>query len=318
MSEVHKAKGFAPGALEAAGFPVISLERLTVGEAFRSDDCLISPQDVTAYAFAVDDYDELFFEPSLLDVPLVHPTLLANQALFLRHTRYTVPAGLHARMAFEFVTPIPLGSRARTTGRVLDTYYRRDKPYMVTGFTTKDEDGTILVKGSFVQMLFASDTAPPSGSSGPRPEPDPPPLDERITTANGRDGTLQIGQTVGPLTRTITQRQIDVYSGVKPGSIHSDPAWATAKGFDSTIAQGMMTTAYTSTLMTEMLGLGFVIGGGMDVRFLRPVLCGDTLRVTGRIDGFTAGEEGTDVHVSVEAMNQREEITMAGTARGRA
>jgi acyl dehydratase len=311
-------RGFDPETLEAAGFPTISIDRLTVGEEFRSDDRLLRPQDVVAYAFAVDDHDELFFEPSLLEVPLVHPTLLANQALFLRHNRYTVPAGLHARMAFEFVAPVPLGIRARTAGRLLETYHRRGKPYMVTGFTTRADDGTVLVRGRFVQMLFAADTAPPPGSSAPRPEPAPPALDPAITAAIGRAGELRIGQVLGPLSRTISQRQIDVYSGVRPGSIHTDPAWAEAKGFATTIAQGMMTTAYTSTLMTEALGLGFVVGGGMDVRFLRPVLCGDTLTVDGTIDGFSPGEGGVSVHVTVRAVNQRGDTTMAGTARGRA
>ena len=311
-------RGFSAETLEAAGFPTISVERLVVGEEFRSDDRLVRPQDVTAYAFAVDDDDELFFEPSLLDVPLVHPTLLANQALFLRHTRYTVPAGLHARMVFDFVAPIPLGVRARTAGRILETYHRRGKPYMVTGFTTEAEDGTVLVRGRFVQMLFTADSVPPPGASGPPPEPDPPAFDPALESAIGRAGHLRVGEILGPIDRTISQRQIDVYSGVRPGSIHTDPAWAEAKGFDSTIAQGMMTTAYLSSLMTEAFGGGFVVGGGLDVRFLRPVVCGDTLTVTGTLSGFTADDDGPIAHVSIEVFNQRGEKTTAGTARGRA
>ncbi len=318
MSTTDGPRGFSPATLEAAGFPTISLDRLTVGQEFRSDDRMIRPQDVTAYAFAVDDHDELFFEPTLMDVPLVHPTLLANQALFLRHTKYTVPAGLHARMRFRFVAPIPLGTRAVTTGRLLDTYHRRGKPYMVTGFTTMAQDGTVLVEGSFVQMLFAADTAPSAGSAGPPPEPDRPSFDPAVTAIDGRRGRLEVGQPLGPLTRTIGQRQIDVYSGVRPGSIHTDPEWAAAKGFDTTIAQGMMTTAYTSTLMTEALGLGFVVGGSMDIRFLKPVLCDDTLTITGVVDGFTSAVGRAEAHVSVRAVNQRGETTMAGTATGRA
>ena len=44
--------------------------------------------------------------------------------------------------------------RARSYGTVVDKYERRGKPYMVTEFTTKAEDGTVLVRGRFVQMLF--------------------------------------------------------------------------------------------------------------------------------------------------------------------
>lgn len=321
MDPEHRPRRFRPEVAEAAGFPIIGLDRLTVGEELRSDDRLLRPGDVEAYAFAVEDFDDLFFEPGPLDVPLVHPTLLANQALFLRHGRYTVPAGLHARMVFEFPAPIPLGTRARTVGRVLETYQRRGKPYMVTGFTTSAEDGTELVRGRFVQMLFARDTAPPPGTAaGPTPEADAVTPDPTVESIPGRSGDLRVGQTLGPLARTITQRQIDVYSGVRPGSIHTDEGWARAKGFDATIAQGMMSTAYTSTLMTEALGLGFVVGGGMDLRFLRPVLCGDTLTVTGSVTGFeTAGgvPAGRVVaHVSIAVTNQRGETTAAGRAWG--
>ena len=311
-------RSFRPEVMAAAGFPTISFDDLEVGTEFRSDDRLIRPQDIEAYAFMTGDDDDLFFEPGPFGPPVAHPTLLANQALFLRHTRFFVPAGLHARMTFEFRQPARLGTRARTTGRVVDRYLRRDKPYMVTEFITADDAGTVLTTGRFVQMLFRDATAPPPGSGQP-PEPEPPMLDSSITTAQGRRGTLAAGQhLIGP-TRTVGQRQIDAYSGVRPGSIHTDEGWATAKGFPTTIAQGMMSTAYVSALLTGELGAGFVAGGSMDVRFLRPVHQGDRLTTTGVIQGF-AGFEGDPgrvrVVVDVEITNQRGERTLAGMASG--
>jgi acyl dehydratase len=304
---------FSPEVLEAAGFPTISYDRLTVGQTFRSDERLLRPQDIEAYAYAVDDDDPWFFEPGPFGPPISHPTILANQALFLRHNQYVVPAGLHARMVFEFVAPIPLGTRARTLGTVVDKYWRRDKPYMVTGYETVDEGGRPLVRGRFVQMLFARDTAPEPGSS-PRPEPEAADVDPAIETAHGRHGPLHRGATLGPLTRQVTQRRIDIYSGVKPGSIHTDPEWARAKGFTTTIAQGMMSTAYVSTMLTAAAGVGFVAGGTIDCRFLRPVLCDDTLTVEGSILGFAHEDERLRMHVTVSVTNQRAETTLSGTA----
>jgi hypothetical protein len=52
---------FAPETLTAAGFPTISYDILDVGAEFRSDDCLIRPEDVETYAYAVEDYDPWFF-----------------------------------------------------------------------------------------------------------------------------------------------------------------------------------------------------------------------------------------------------------------
>ncbi|MDH4147315.1 MAG: MaoC/PaaZ C-terminal domain-containing protein [Acidimicrobiia bacterium] len=307
--------GFSAETLAAAGFPPISYDTLVVGESFRSDERLIRPQDVEAYAYAVDDHDPWFFEPGPWGGPIAHPTLLANQALFLRHNRYVVPAGLHTRMVFDFVGSIPLGTRARTTGQVLDKYVRRDKPYMVTGYETAAEDGRVLVRGHFVQMLFRAETAPPAGS-GPRPEPEPPAVDPAVRSAPGRSGTLGVGQRLGPVARTLEQRQIDIYSGVKPGSIHTDESWARAKGFPTTIAQGMMSTAYVSALMTAALGAGFVEGGRMDVRFLRPVLRGDRLVVSGEVVGFERDGGQLRAHLEVAVHNQDGAQTLGGTASG--
>ena len=94
---------------------------------------------------------------------------------------------------------------------------------------------------------------------------------------------LAVGEELPPLTKTIAQRQIDCYSGVRPHSIHTDPEWARRKGFRAPLAQGMMSTAYVSELMVKCVGEGFVKGGRMSVSFVKPVMVGDTLTVRGRV-----------------------------------
>jgi acyl dehydratase len=304
---------YSPETLAASGFPTISFEILDVGLRFRSDDCLVRPEDVESYAYAIEDYDPWFFAPGPFGGPVAHPTFLANQALLMRHNHYVVPAGLHARMTYAFADAIRLGVRARTTGTLAEKYVRRDKPYMVTEYETATEEGERLVAGRFVQMLFKGDKAPASGSSR-RPEPEAPVFDAAITHGEGRAGRMECGQPLPALTRTIAQRQIDIYSGVRAHSIHTDEDWARAKGLRTTIAQGMMSTAYVSTLMTSAVGEGFVVGGRMDARFLRPVFRGDTLTVTGTVAAFTREQDRTRVHVVVEARNQGGEQTLAATA----
>ena len=137
-----------------AAFKELNYEELQVGEEFVSGEQVVMPEDIEAYAFAVDDDHPWFREDSPFGGPVAHPTFMANQALRLRHTRYVVPAGLHAKMAFEFLEPIRPGARVRSRGRVIDKYERRGKPYMVTEYETFDEHGTVLVRGHFTQMLF--------------------------------------------------------------------------------------------------------------------------------------------------------------------
>jgi acyl dehydratase len=142
-------------------FKRLTYEGLQVGEEFVSDTFLVTPEEIETYAFAVDDHHPWFFDDSPFGGPIAHPTILANQALRLRHSRYIVPAGLHAKMEFEFVEPIRPGVRARSRGRVIDKYERRGRPYMVTEYVTEDEHGTVLVRGRFTQMIFRSEVHTP-------------------------------------------------------------------------------------------------------------------------------------------------------------
>jgi acyl dehydratase len=137
-----------------AKFPTLTYEGLTVGEEFVSNEQLVTPEDIETYAFAVDDHHPWFLEDSPFGGAVGHPTLMANQALRMRHNTYIVRAGLHAKMEFEFVEPIRPGMRVRSRGTVIDKYERRGKPYMVTEYVTEDEHGTVLVRGQFTQMLF--------------------------------------------------------------------------------------------------------------------------------------------------------------------
>jgi acyl dehydratase len=136
-------------------FKTISYEVVTVGEEFMSDDFLVRPEDVETYAYAVDDHHPWYFKDSPLGGRITHPTLMGNQALLMRHSKYIVPAGLHAKMEFEFIEPMRVGMRVRSYGRVIDKYERRGRHYMVTQFETREEEsGEVLTRGQFTQMIF--------------------------------------------------------------------------------------------------------------------------------------------------------------------
>lgn len=135
-------------------FNVLTYDAITVGETFISNDHLITPEDVETYAFAIDDYNPVFCGSGDGKGEWVHPTLMANQALHLRHSKYIVHAGLHAKMAFEFLRPLKVGMRVRSHGKIIDKYIRRGKKYMVTEYVTTDENGNELIRGQFTQMII--------------------------------------------------------------------------------------------------------------------------------------------------------------------
>ena len=106
------------------------------------------------------------------------------------------------------------------------------------------------------------------------------------------------------LTKHVTQDDMTLYSG--PGNIHSDVDVAKRTGLDAPIAQGMMTLAYASELMTRVCGSAWLERGEIAVKFTKPVFAGDvvTVRAEQSGDGY-----------EVEAANQGGDILLVGTAR---
>jgi acyl dehydratase len=127
---------------------------------------------------------------------------------------------------------------------------------------------------------------------------------------------ITIGRILPSLAKEVSQRRIDVYSGVKPRSIHSDEAWARQKGFRACLAQGMMSTAYVSQMMVNFLGPGFARGGTMSMAFIKPVYAGDRLSVHGIIKDKQPDNGATRVVVEVWVENQHGEKTAVGHATG--
>ena len=135
-------------------FKKLTYDSLQVGDEFVSDDHLVNPEDIEAHSFAVED------DHPWLAESLAPPTLMANQALHLRHSKYIVHAGLHAKMEFNFIEPVRPGLRVRTRGKVIDKYERRGKPFMVTEYVTEDDAGNVLVRGQFTQMIIPEPEVP--------------------------------------------------------------------------------------------------------------------------------------------------------------
>ena len=128
--------------------------------------------------------------------------------------------------------------------------------------------------------------------------------------------TLVVGSELPPLKKTISQRQIDCYSGVRPKSIHTDVEWAKQKGFPAPLAQALMSTAYVSQMMVRWLGTGFVKGGKISASFIKPVIVGETL--TARAVVKSLEDIGGRSHVTVECWceNQAGVKTLVGSASG--
>ena len=92
-----------------------------------SDDFLIKPEDVDTFAYAVDDHNPWYFEDSPFGGPIVHPTLLGNQALLMRHSKIH-RAGGPARQDAVRVHRAAARRHARALARQDDRQVRAARP----------------------------------------------------------------------------------------------------------------------------------------------------------------------------------------------
>jgi len=127
---------------------------------------------------------------------------------------------------------------------------------------------------------------------------------------------VTVGHELPAVVKEISQRKIDAYSGVRARSIHTDEGWARQKGFRACLAQGMMSTAYVSEMMTRFLGAGFVKGGTISMAFVKPVYAGDRLTVHGVVKDRQPENGRTRITVEVSCVNQGGQTTAIGTASG--
>ncbi len=127
---------------------------------------------------------------------------------------------------------------------------------------------------------------------------------------------LKPGTELPPLKKTIHQRQIDCYSGVRPKSIHTDVEWAKQKGFPAPLVQALMSTAYVSQMMVRWLGEGFVRGGKISASFIRPVIVGETLTARAVVTGHEEVDGRPRVTVECWCENQDGAKTLVGSASG--
>jgi 3-hydroxybutyryl-CoA dehydratase len=84
-------------------------------------------------------------------------------------------------------------------------------------------------------------------------------------------------------------------------NIHTDDAVARANGLPSRVADGMVSTNWLSSALTEAFGEGYLHGGALRTRFLRPIFEDERIEVVIRVSGRRTPEGGEDGRERVDA-----------------
>ncbi|MDA0256119.1 MAG: MaoC family dehydratase [Chloroflexi bacterium] len=205
------------------------------------------------------------------------------------------PGGL-SRYWAEFHAPLPLGAALQVTGRVADKYTRRG-----IGYTDWEVD--ITHEGRLLQRngrAWATSIPPEEQEKWPeregRPRPPDAPADAEV---------------FGPLAYVTSQEHVDDLEGPGEHNTHTDVAAAKAQGLRGPRAQGELSFALLSRLMTQRFGASFANGGSLDIRLIGEVQAGDTQTGYGAVVESRA--DGSELcRVWVE--NQDGQLVTVGTA----
>jgi len=134
MAESSKS-GQKQGAL-----PLFDYEQAVPGEELGSYEYTLTEEQFRRFREAV-EYDDARF-----------PTIAVKHDGTSMRAKYTVTNSVNARQVMEFFNaPIP-GKKIRVTGKIVDKYVRRDKPYLVIQATATDEDGRVIDRTTTYQL----------------------------------------------------------------------------------------------------------------------------------------------------------------------
>lgn len=109
-------------------------EAAEIGEELGSLEYVLTQEMLDNFRASVDDPEAPF------------PTIAAKHDGAAKRVVYEdeIDGGVNARAEIEFYRPPVPGRKIRVTGRIVDKYWRRGKPYLVTEGTAFDEDGNLL------------------------------------------------------------------------------------------------------------------------------------------------------------------------------
>jgi len=120
---------------------------------------------------------------------------------------------------------------------------------------------------------------------------------------------VKAGDTIEPLSRTVTQEQINAYADASGdhNPIHLDADFATAVGLPGTIAHGMLTLGILTQALGRWAG-GTDRVASLEVRFSKPLRAGDTVTCTGSV--VAVDEEAGLATLEVDATSSSGERVM--------
>jgi hypothetical protein len=81
------------------------------------------------------------------------PSMIASVYLIdLLMARRSPPGGIHAKQAIRFLRAIEIGEKLAIQASVVEKYIRKERPYVVSDFEARGEDGSLVSSGRITSI----------------------------------------------------------------------------------------------------------------------------------------------------------------------
>lgn len=129
--------------------------------------------------------------------------------------------------------------------------------------------------------------------------------------------TVKVGDQLEPLSRTVTQDQIDAYAEASGdhNPIHVDAEFAISVGLPGAIAHGLLEMGILAEALARWAG-GVDHVQSLEVRFSKPLVAGDTITCTGTVTAVDEAEALATLDVEATS-NRGERVLTNGRAVAR-
>jgi acyl dehydratase len=272
-----------------------------VGKDLGGRETTVADADVRRYeagtggASAAATLDGVALAPALL----FHSEVYRSLAWYLPN----VFGNLHARQEWELFAPLALGASVRTRSTVVERYVKRNREFVVNEVLITDPAGRWLQRSRTHQSFLVEDSRREIVVDREREKR----ADRAFTIGEGP------GEEIRPLARPITLAMCEAFSGPEK-NYHTDRAMAQALGFPDVVVQGMLSICFVSELMTHAFGLGWHLGGKMDLRLVNVVWPDDVLTTRGKVREEVGEGSRRRVHLDVWCEKGDGTKTLVGSA----
>lgn len=131
------------------------------------------------------------------------------------------------------------------------------------------------------------------------------------TPASVAPGDTHPARTVGPVTQTDIVRFAGAGGDFNP--LHHDPVFAARAGFPRVISMGQLQAGLLAGWVSDWLGVEHL--RSLAVRFVAPVMVGDTITLNGEVTAVEPTPQGALATVELRATTSADVVVVSGTAQ---